>query len=862
MLGHAGSPCSSGYISFSFMESRPREGNQSLWFILDVETNKTIFKSSEVRDQGSRTGSLCIPQTKDLQYIISIPPETATDTENSISIFGQHANRVFISPHVPGTKLFSLLDLIEPGSEWIHTCKHYEGWNTRNFSGKAEFVNPDSACSVSNRVEYYFKSFLGREHFAAYEIKFRYQAGIIAYLNGVEIYRDNLPDGELSPSTTSQSVYSSVSYRGTIRTGGEITCMNCFLAVAVYSEESALRKTVEDPSTTSFDAWLAVYHGSDSTSQAYIVPCLTTSLTRSPDYPFSPSFLVDYKLVPTPVLFSTSSIYLEVQTQHAQVSYWHVGSLLYNHDRLDERATSLSSFSSQSQRDSMFDEMTVSHRLVINPTVVVEEHTMDCLAYIVNDLDIPNPSHFKLSSVLSLPSSSSPMISENGGEKEEEMTFSLVSVILISVISILVFIILILIGVVIWICLKRRDHLSLPVKSLQSTKENSGKEQKSEKSSVHHGVPAKQQPQSQSQSQPQSHHPQPPPPQSPHPQPPPQSPPHQSHHQSQPQPQPQSQSQSQSQSHHHQSQSQSQSHHHQSQSQSQSQPQSHHHQSQSQSQPQPQPQSHHHQSQSQSQSHHHQERVTTSTEALIDKRNQTSQLSMRYGVPNMDPIQSYDESSSDQYYDQPEVLSIPIHNHHQYPNHPNPHSSSSSQYLEQPSMSQYDIPDPSSPQLRSARYYSPSHQHDQPYNPPARAHTMVPPPPSPPPPPPPPPPHHHPTSSRHYNPPNQPYNPPARAQTVVPPPPPPPPPPPSLPPTSSRHYNPPNQPYDPPARAQSVISLLPSRLNGQHKSYSSQSVYIPHPTHSSYHPNPRSVISPPSRPHNPPSDSQSVIPRS
>ena len=51
---------------------------------------------------------------------------------------------------------------------------------------------------------------------ASIDIQFYYSHGIIAYINGIEVFRDNMPHGIINHSTLATNSYSYSSYRGII----------------------------------------------------------------------------------------------------------------------------------------------------------------------------------------------------------------------------------------------------------------------------------------------------------------------------------------------------------------------------------------------------------------------------------------------------------------------------------------------------------------------------------------------------------------------------------------------------------------------------------------------------------------------
>ena len=59
-----------------------------------------------------------------------------------------------------------------------------------------------------------------------YSYGMKYQYGIVAYLNGIEVYRDNMPAGQPSASTLASDSYSSCDYRGVIRSASNVSVSN------------------------------------------------------------------------------------------------------------------------------------------------------------------------------------------------------------------------------------------------------------------------------------------------------------------------------------------------------------------------------------------------------------------------------------------------------------------------------------------------------------------------------------------------------------------------------------------------------------------------------------------------------------
>ncbi|KAK8824718.1 hypothetical protein WA556_003868 [Blastocystis sp. ATCC 50177/Nand II] len=83
-------------------------------------------------------------------------------------------------------------------------------------------------------TQYFRKQFAGITDMAAYEARFNYRYGIVAYMNGVEIFRDHMPEGAVTPGTGSTGAYDAYEYHGVIRPAGEAEGTNNVLAVELH----------------------------------------------------------------------------------------------------------------------------------------------------------------------------------------------------------------------------------------------------------------------------------------------------------------------------------------------------------------------------------------------------------------------------------------------------------------------------------------------------------------------------------------------------------------------------------------------------------------------------------------------------
>ena len=144
-------------------------------------------------------------------------------------------------------------------------------WNlpTLDDSTWTSVVVPSPTTETSG-TQYFRIRFDGKQGLAAYELNLKYRFGVIAYINGNEIYRDNMPAGEVTPTTQATGSYSQLEYHKVYRSAGEVTESNMLLAVELHFMEQP--QTVVD-----FNAWMMIHASSmpqsaEHPNQCYMLP--------------------------------------------------------------------------------------------------------------------------------------------------------------------------------------------------------------------------------------------------------------------------------------------------------------------------------------------------------------------------------------------------------------------------------------------------------------------------------------------------------------------------------------------------------------------------------------------------------------
>ena len=168
--------------------------------------------------------------------------------------------------------LFSLYTPIGKGDTWKYAGSLQSGWKEYGFADDAWVVA--SPTIHASGTQYFRRRFVGIPEMASIEAQFRYSDGIVAYINGVEIYRDNMPEGEPTEGTAATNSYGASDYRGVIRSSEVAEEAESVLAVEVHFKTS-------HQGTIDFDVLLAYGAGIREYNQCSVVSVQYTATGMS-----------------------------------------------------------------------------------------------------------------------------------------------------------------------------------------------------------------------------------------------------------------------------------------------------------------------------------------------------------------------------------------------------------------------------------------------------------------------------------------------------------------------------------------------------------------------------------------------------
>ena len=271
-----------------------------------------LYTGSGFANNEERTIEQCLTSSTNNQYTLKMIDSYGNSWYNGafLTIYGQYDNVVFKNFMTAGDEEvhpFSLYYGISESAQWKMTSGSVTGsWTEYNFeeSGWTE-VTLGSVSTVSG-TQYFRKQFTGLASMAAYDVRLYYKAGVVAYINGAEVYRDNMASGDVTSDTPASGQYEDLAYRGFIRPGSEVSNTQSILAVELHFLENQPQTTVD------FNAYLAILAPSAWNTTCFIygdsVTITTSPSTNTPanafDFAKTTNFYISSTNLPNTMTFT------------------------------------------------------------------------------------------------------------------------------------------------------------------------------------------------------------------------------------------------------------------------------------------------------------------------------------------------------------------------------------------------------------------------------------------------------------------------------------------------------------------------------------------------------------------------------
>ena len=155
-----------------------------------------IVQSITFTDNELQTFEYCLPSTQNNQYTLKLIDSYGDSWTSGawLEVRGIYDNTVFKNMMTEGYKesyTLSLYYAIMKNASWKMSSSASGSWTTYSFDDNDwTSVILGSSTSEMTGAQFFRKPFVGLADMAAYDLNLNYMAGIVAYINGVEIFRD------------------------------------------------------------------------------------------------------------------------------------------------------------------------------------------------------------------------------------------------------------------------------------------------------------------------------------------------------------------------------------------------------------------------------------------------------------------------------------------------------------------------------------------------------------------------------------------------------------------------------------------------------------------------------------------------
>ena len=261
--------CQNGKLYAKITKKTAGSASQESFQILSGTT--VLYTSPSLVNNEERELEVCLDPTTTGMYSLLMKDTSSYWTNGAwIQIEGINGNLVFKGMMVASkteTYQFSLYSPVNKGSTWKYTANASGNWKDVNYSDVLWVDVTTGSTTQSATGNQYFRNVISiSPDFAAFELQLNYRFGVVAYINGIEIYRDNMPEGEVQPSTLPAGVYPNYSYRGIIRSADAVVTSACVLAVEVHPSMPTYQEVIE------FNGFLSMLAGIAADNQCFVLP--------------------------------------------------------------------------------------------------------------------------------------------------------------------------------------------------------------------------------------------------------------------------------------------------------------------------------------------------------------------------------------------------------------------------------------------------------------------------------------------------------------------------------------------------------------------------------------------------------------
>ena len=290
-LNTASTTCSADEVYANVIKKTTSLGTQESFWIYSG-TEKVYTSPKFTNNNTERQLEICLPLNVNHTYSLKM-----VDAGNSwsngawIQIQGVNGNIVFkgmmVVDLVEGYD-FALYSPINKGSDWKYIASVSGLWKQVNYQDNEwSIITTGDAVGIVSGTQYFRHLIANSLDFAAFELQFHYRFGIVAYINGEEVYRDNMPDGEVQSATLATGSYSAYAYRGVVRPADLIGLGSNVVAAEVHFTTANYEEVIQ------FNSFLSFLSGISEDNKCFVFPYtadVTSDGFSNPENAFSYTF--------------------------------------------------------------------------------------------------------------------------------------------------------------------------------------------------------------------------------------------------------------------------------------------------------------------------------------------------------------------------------------------------------------------------------------------------------------------------------------------------------------------------------------------------------------------------------------------
>ena len=288
--------CEEGQVYVAVTKKCKRYGSEESYQILSGST--TLITSQPFASNEQRTDEYCLAAANNNNQYTFRMKDTYGSSGDSwtagawVSVAGIYGNiffKNFMTERVTEDVALSLYYPIMKGETWrmlSSSSSIASDWTAVAFAD-ASWQEVSSNTTTASGSQYFRKHFASIANMAAYELQLNYRYGIVAYVNGVEVFRDHMPEGAVTPATLSDGAFDAYGFYGTIRPAGEIEGADSVLAVELHFPE-------EGEHAVEFDAYLALLASSTPSTESTACFIYPYAVTLTATTGTGPAKIFDY----------------------------------------------------------------------------------------------------------------------------------------------------------------------------------------------------------------------------------------------------------------------------------------------------------------------------------------------------------------------------------------------------------------------------------------------------------------------------------------------------------------------------------------------------------------------------------------